>query len=166
MADLDKIERLMQLVRKYGFGKFELKEDDYSFKFEDIRESQPLQPALQAPMSHPFQTLSPPVPSPSYENPVATPKESIDHNSRTSANIKEIRSPFVGTFYASPSPTASPFAVPGQNIRKGDTLCIVEAMKLMNEIESEYTGTVREVLVDNESPIEFDQILFKVEVNS
>jgi acetyl-CoA carboxylase biotin carboxyl carrier protein len=79
------------------------------------------------------------------------------------ANQKHIKSPFVGTFYLAPKPGAEPFVRPGQRVKKGDVLCIVEAMKLMNEIESEIDGTIVEVLVDNGKPIEFDQPLFVYE---
>ena len=74
-----------------------------------------------------------------------------------------IKSPFVGTFYRSPSPGSDSFVEVGKRVKKGDTLCIVEAMKLMNEIESEFDGVIKEILVENEQPVEFDQPLFVVE---
>ena len=73
-----------------------------------------------------------------------------------------VTSPFVGTFYRSPSPEASPFVDVGSNIRPGQALCIVEAMKLMNEIEAEFAGSILECLVETGSPVEFGQRLFKV----
>ncbi len=76
---------------------------------------------------------------------------------------KEIKSPMVGTFYTSPEPAAPPFVEVGQRVKKGQTVCIIEAMKLMNEIESEYDGVVKERLVENAQPVEFGQILFTVE---
>jgi acetyl-CoA carboxylase biotin carboxyl carrier protein len=77
-------------------------------------------------------------------------------------NVAYVTSPFVGTFYRSPSPDAAPFVEVGSNIRPGQALCIVEAMKLMNEIEAEFPGTVTECLVETGSPVEFGQRLFKV----
>ena len=74
-----------------------------------------------------------------------------------------MKSPFVGTFYRAPSPEADNFVDVGSRVKKGDTLCIVEAMKLMNEIESEFDGVIKEILVDNETPVEFDQPLFVFE---
>ena len=74
-----------------------------------------------------------------------------------------VTSPFVGTFYRAASPDAKPFAQIGARVHKGDTLCIVEAMKLMNEIESEFSGVVREILVDNEAAVQFGQELFVIE---
>ena len=76
-----------------------------------------------------------------------------------------ITSPIVGTYYASPSPTAASFVKVGDQVKKGQVLCIVEAMKLMNEIESEFAGEVVEILVENESMVEFNQKLFKVRVS-
>lgn len=82
-----------------------------------------------------------------------------------SAGIKGrlLKSPFVGTFYRSASPGSDPFTDIGRRVKKGDTLCIVEAMKLMNEIEAEFDGVIKEILVDNEQPVEFDQPLFVIE---
>ena len=74
-----------------------------------------------------------------------------------------IKSPFVGTFYRSPSPGAESFVTLGQRVKKGDTLCIIEAMKLMNEIEAESDGVIKEILVENETPVEFEQPLFVIE---
>jgi acetyl-CoA carboxylase biotin carboxyl carrier protein len=71
-----------------------------------------------------------------------------------------VRSPFVGTYYASSSPGSDPFVTVGKAVRKGDPLCIVEAMKLMNEIEAERDGVIAEILVQNEQPVEYDQVLF------
>ena len=79
------------------------------------------------------------------------------------SNLKEITSPMVGTFYRAPAPDADPFTDVGQRVSVGQTVCIVEAMKLMNEIGAEFNGTVREVLVENGEPVEFGQPLFLVE---
>ncbi|TFH58834.1 MAG: acetyl-CoA carboxylase biotin carboxyl carrier protein, partial [Candidatus Zixiibacteriota bacterium] len=76
---------------------------------------------------------------------------------------KEIKSPMVSTFYASPEPGAPPFVEVGARVKKGQTVCIIEAMKLMNEIESEYDGVVKSRLVENAQPVEFGQTLFVVE---
>ncbi|HEY9188473.1 MAG TPA: acetyl-CoA carboxylase biotin carboxyl carrier protein [Bacteroidota bacterium] len=77
----------------------------------------------------------------------------------------EVRSPIVGTFYASPSPDADPYVKVGQKVTPGTVLCIVEAMKLMNEIESEVSGTIIKVCVENAQPVEYDQVLFLIEVD-
>lgn len=79
------------------------------------------------------------------------------------ANTIVVRSPMVGTFYTAPAPDAAPYAVKGKSVKEGDVLCIIEAMKLMNEIKSDVNGMIQEVLVENGQPVEFDQPLFKVQ---
>lgn len=74
-----------------------------------------------------------------------------------------VRSPMVGTFYATPAPDQDPYVTKGQNVKEGDVLCIIEAMKLMNEIKSEVSGKIADILVTNGQPVEFDQPLFKIE---
>ena len=78
-------------------------------------------------------------------------------------NCKIVKSPMVGTFYLKPDPNSNPYVEIGKKVKKGDILCIIEAMKLFNEIESEVTGTVVKVLVEDASPVEYDQVLFLVE---
>jgi len=79
------------------------------------------------------------------------------------SNLTDIKSPMVGTFYRSPEPGAEPYIKAGTRITPGQTLCIIEAMKIMNELESEVSGTVREILVEDAQPVEFGQVLFRVE---
>jgi acetyl-CoA carboxylase biotin carboxyl carrier protein len=77
-------------------------------------------------------------------------------------NLIEIKSPMPGTFYSAPDPDSASFVNVGDNVNIGDTICIVEAMKIMNEIQAEESGTIAEILVDNSNPVEFDQVLFKL----
>ncbi len=79
-------------------------------------------------------------------------------------DLVEIKSPFVGTFYRTPSPGSDPYVKTGDTIRPGQVLCIVEAMKIMNEIESEVAGTIEEICIDNETYVEFGQVLFRIKV--
>ena len=81
-------------------------------------------------------------------------------------NFIKIKSPMPGTFYSAPDPESSPFVNIGDNVNAGDTICIVEAMKIMNEIQAEESGIVEEILVDNSSPVEFDQVLFKLKTSN
>jgi acetyl-CoA carboxylase biotin carboxyl carrier protein len=81
------------------------------------------------------------------------------------APLKEIKSPMVGTFYMSPEPGAEPYVKPGSRITPGQTVCIIEAMKIMNEIEAEIAGVIREISVDDAQPVEFGQVLFRVDPN-
>jgi acetyl-CoA carboxylase biotin carboxyl carrier protein len=85
--------------------------------------------------------------------------------SKPSANLKEIKSPMVGTFYSQPEPGAEPYVRVGSRISSGQTVCIIEAMKIMNEIEAELGGVVREVCVDDASPVEYGQFLYRVDPN-
>jgi acetyl-CoA carboxylase biotin carboxyl carrier protein len=81
-------------------------------------------------------------------------------------NLIEVKSPIVGTFYASPSPGEPPFTSEGSKIKKGDPLCIIEAMKLMNKINSDHDGTVAKILVSNEEAVEYGQVIMKIKLNS
>ena len=90
------------------------------------------------------------------------PGPEVSPAKQADANVAYVTSPFVGTFYRAPSPEAPPFVDVGSNIRAGQALCIVEAMKLMNEIEAEFAGTIMECLAETGSPVEFGQRLFKV----
>ncbi len=80
-----------------------------------------------------------------------------------SANLVVVRSPMVGTFYTTPAPDAAPYVTKGKRVNEGDVLCIIEAMKLMNEIKSDLGGIIQEILVENGQPVEFDQPLFKIQ---
>jgi len=100
--------------------------------------------------------------SAAFAEPVANERGSELAN-YNSAKMVEIMSPMVGTFYASPAPDAPAFAREGDHVKKGQTLCIVEAMKLMNEIKSECDGTILEIAVENAEAIEYDQLLFLIE---
>ena len=95
------------------------------------------------------------------DNSTTTPKDTPSANSE-SANHNQILSPMPGTFYAAPSPEAEPFVNAGDAVKKGQTLCIVEAMKIMNEIEAESNGVISEILIKNGDPVEYNQPLFKI----
>ena len=90
--------------------------------------------------------------------------EKSKENIQKMENIVYVKSPLVGTFYRAPSPESPPFVEVGSKIKKGDVLCIVEAMKVMNEIKSEVEGTIKEILVENATPVEFGQVLFVIEL--
>ena len=95
------------------------------------------------------------------DNSTTTPKDTPSANSE-SANHNQILSPMPGTFYSAPSPEAEPFVKAGDTVKKGQTLCIVEAMKIMNEIEAESNGVISEILIKNGAPVEYNQPLFKI----
>ena len=95
------------------------------------------------------------------DNSTTTPQDTPSANSE-SANHNQILSPMPGTFYSAPSPDAEPFVKAGDAVKKGQTLCIVEAMKIMNEIEAESNGVISEILIKNGDPVEYNQPLFKI----
>ena len=95
------------------------------------------------------------------DNSTTTPQDTSSANSE-SANHNQILSPMPGTFYSAPSPEAEPFVKAGDPVKKGQTLCIVEAMKIMNEIEAESNGVISEILIKNGDPVEYNQHLFKI----
>jgi acetyl-CoA carboxylase biotin carboxyl carrier protein len=104
---------------------------------------------------------APSVPAAAGGSPVAGDGEPA----RPVALLKDIRSPMVGTFYKSPEPGADPYVKVGSRVTSGQTVCIIEAMKIMNEIEAEIAGVVREIMVDDAQPVEFGQVLFRVDPN-
>jgi acetyl-CoA carboxylase biotin carboxyl carrier protein len=91
-----------------------------------------------------------------------TSKQEYKIETPDDSNLVEVKSPMPGTFYSSPDPESAPFASIGDTVNPGDTICIVEAMKIMNEIQAEDSGVVEEILIQNASPVEFDQVLFKL----
>ena len=137
MIDLKKIENIMKLMTTYQVDELEI--TDNHQKIHLVKQRGP-SPTIETSQPAPPVTKQSPQPS-----------------------QKTITSPFVGTFYRSPSPGAEPFIEVGQTVKKGDVLCIIEAMKLMNEIEAETGGRVAEILVDNGVAVEFDQPLIILE---
>ncbi|HEU5049478.1 MAG TPA: acetyl-CoA carboxylase biotin carboxyl carrier protein [Gemmatimonadales bacterium] len=110
------------------------------------------------PMAHPPAYAPAPAPVAAPLAPAEAPPAPVSH-------LKEIRSPMVGTFYSAPEPGAEPYARAGARVSAGQTVCIIEAMKIMNEIESEFSGAIREICVEDAQPVEFGQVLFRVDPN-
>jgi acetyl-CoA carboxylase biotin carboxyl carrier protein len=148
--DIDKkqLEELMQLLDKHGFDELEIERGE-----ERVLLRRGVAAAAPAVVHSPAHA-----PAASSAGGIAAPAPQAEEG----PDVVFITSPFVGTFYRSPSPNDAPFVEVGQTIAPGHTLCIVEAMKLMNEIEAEITGTILEVLVDNGTPVEYGDKLFKV----
>ena len=154
--DFRDVRRLAQLLRERPeIGSIELKgffgTGVVISRTNQAGASGPAGPAVaQVPLASPLAGLAPPA--------VETPAPA-------GAGLKEIRSPMVGTFYAQPEPGAEPYVRVGSRVTAGQTVCIIEAMKIMNEIEAEVTGVVREVCVDDTSPVEYGQALYRVDPN-
>ena len=149
--DIRKIKKLIELLEESGIAEIEIKEGEESVRIS--RQSNNAAPP-QYQMMAPQQVMSAPPPAAAPVAPAAEASEPSGH---------QIKSPMVGTFYASASPTSDPFVTQGQKVNAGDTLCIIEAMKMMNQIEADKSGTVRSILVENGSPVEFDQVMFIIE---
>ena len=154
--DLRKIKKLMELLEESGIAEIEVKEGEESIKLSrNISSSTNMQvPQI---IQQPVQTSQPPA-NQQVSDKVVNAVDNLKKEKRNTVN-----SPMVGTFYASASPESKPFVTIGQSVKKGDTLCILEAMKMMNQVQAESDGKIVEILVDNAEPVEFDQPLFVLE---
>jgi len=148
--DIRKIKKLIELVEESGINELEISEGEESVRISRGAVAMQAAPLVAAPLAAPVAAIAP-----------ATPASLEAAAPVISGHI--VRSPMVGTFYASASPDSPAFAEIGQHVNAGDTLCIVEAMKMMNQIEADKSGVIKEVLAQNEDAIEFDQPLFIIE---
>lgn len=161
--DIREIQNLIKFVAKSGATEVKLEMDDFKITiktteagaaeasyFQHYPAAQPMQPMMQQPVA------------PAALAPASTPAPAsapVEDNSK----YITIKSPMIGTLYRKPAPDKAPFVEVGSTISKGDVVCVVEAMKLFNEIESEFSGKIVKILVDDMSPVEFDQPLFLVD---
>jgi len=148
--DIRKIKKLIELLEESGIAEIEIKEGEESVRIS--RQS-----------SAPIAYAPPPQGIPMHAAPLAPAAAAPAAEEAPAMTGHLVKSPMVGTFYSAASPTSEPFVTQGQQVAVGDTLCIIEAMKMMNQIEADKAGKVRSVLVDNGSPVEFDQVLFVIE---
>jgi len=151
MVDLRKLKKLIELVQESGIAELEITEGEERVRINRTGAAQVAAPAAAPVPAAPAPAGAGAPPAPAVE---AKPAEVEGHL---------VKSPMVGTFYRSPSPGAKAFVELGQAVSEGDTLCIIEAMKLLNEIESDKAGTVKAILVENGQPVEFGQPLFVIE---
>ena len=159
--DIHKIAKLIELVSNSDVSEINLKQGEEELKITRQKEVvQAVQsvvaaaPIAQAPVVAPAAPAAAPAPA----APAAAPAASATPN-----EAKLMKSPMVGTFYRSASPTAAPFVEEGTSVKEGDTLCIIEAMKMMNQIQADRSGVIKKILVENGSTVEFDQPLFEFE---
>lgn len=161
--DLKDIRQIIKIVESSNISEFELEEDGIKVKIKTGSVANPVQVSdvqvVTAPAPQPV-VQAPPKPV-TIEN--AAPIPEAKEESSLSDNVIEVRSPMVGTFYRAPSPDADSYVEVGQSVSVGQTLCIVEAMKLMNEIEAEIGGKILKILVENAQPVEYNQPLFLIE---
>jgi acetyl-CoA carboxylase biotin carboxyl carrier protein len=151
--DFDQIRELMRALEEFDIRELELESEGERIV---LRRGGEVAGAPAYAVGPPTLVPPPPAASPSHHAPAAVEAAADD------PSIAYVTSPFVGTFYASPSPDAPPFVQVGQRFERGASLCIIEAMKLMNEIEAEFAGTLVEVLAKNGKPVEYGERLFKV----
>lgn len=152
--DLRKLKKLIDLVEESGIAEIEVTEGEEKVR---ITRTTAAQPVYSAPVQQQPAVMAAPAAVPAEAAPAAAlPAAGPDLS-------KAMKSPMVGTFYRAASPTSAPFVEVGQTVNAGDTLCIIEAMKLMNEIEADHSGVVKEILVSNGQPVEFGEPLFIIE---
>lgn len=168
IMDLKEIQNLIKFVAKSGASEVKLETGDVKITIKTGSDEKETTIVQQVPMGQQMQQQMPaqqqpqaPAPQPQQESD-NTQKEAKDTSTNDSKYIT-VKSPIIGTFYRKPSPDKSVFVEVGDSVKEGDVLCVIEAMKLFNEIESEVSGKIVKVLVEDSSPVEFDQPLFLVD---
>ena len=151
--DIRKVKKLIELLEESGISEIEISEGEESVRIS--RYPNPGTVSVQT-VQHPPMVAPPAAPAPAVAEAVAAPPPPV-------ARGQQVTAPMVGTFYSGPAPGAKPFVEIGTEVKPGDTLCVIEAMKMMNQIESEMAGRVVSILVENGSPVEFGQALFIIE---
>ncbi len=148
--DIRKIKKLIDLIQESDIAEIEIQEGEESVRISRTSMASP--------------TVSVPASTPVASTPAVTPASTPVNETPATPNLDNaIRSPMVGTFYRSASPEAPPFVEVGQTVSEGDVVCIIEAMKMFNQIESDRSGTVKAILVENGHPVEFDEPLIIIE---
>ncbi|MFL6277169.1 MAG: acetyl-CoA carboxylase biotin carboxyl carrier protein [Blastocatellia bacterium] len=161
--DLKEVKELIELVGEKGFAEFEIEHEGFRLHISRFKEPAVIQAAptpviLSAPLPVAAETVAPAVAQPS--TPAPPPARPEPPKIESAQNL--IRSPIVGTFYRSPSPQAKPFVNVGDRVEADQVVCIIEAMKLMNEIQAEISGVIAEIYVQNGQPVEYGQPLFGI----
>jgi acetyl-CoA carboxylase biotin carboxyl carrier protein len=150
--DIRKIKKLIDLIQESDVAEIEIQEGEESVRIS--RNSSAAAPMVMAAPAMAAPAPAAPVPAPTAEAAAPTPVNNTNN---------AVKSPMVGTFYRSSSPEAAPFAEIGQTVAEGDVICIIEAMKMFNQIESDRSGVIKAILVENGHPVEFDEPLIIIE---
>ena len=158
--DLNKIKQVVDLMKKSDLSEFEIQDQEFKLRIKRDLPGRAVAPAPAAPAP----VAAAPAPVAAAPAPVAAAPAAASAPAAADPSIKVITSPMVGTFYATPSPENPPFVAVGSPVKADTVVCIIEAMKVMNEIQSEIAGTVVECLVANGTSVEFGQPLFRVKV--
>ncbi len=154
--DIRKIKKLLELLEESSIAEIEIHEGEESVRITRVSQTQ--QTIVQVPSP---QAPSSPPPAPPPETAAPTETEAPQTEEELKGHV--VRSPMVGTFYRAPAPGAKPFVEVGQHVNVGDTLCIIEAMKILNQIEADKSGVVTKILVEDGQPVEYGQPLFVIE---
>ena len=145
--DLRKIKKLIEMLQESDLNEIEVKEGEESVRIN--RKKEIVNNSTQFISQNKLDNLSKAQP--------------LEEDNKGLIDLIDVKSPMVGTFYRSPAPDKPPFVDIGQKIKVGDTLCIVEAMKMMNQVKSEFNGTIKDILVENAQPVEFDEVIITLE---
>jgi len=154
--DLDQIKQILELVREHALSEFELEQGDFRVKIrKDSAGALVAAPSIVVPTASPPSVAAAPAAAAQAGAPAPPP---VDED----VELAVVKSPIVGTFYRAPEPEAAAFVEIGSSVKKGQVLCIIEAMKLMNEIDSEYDGEVVNIYVENGQPVQYGERLFAI----
>lgn len=153
--DIRKVKKLIELLDESGIAEIEIKEGEESVRISRYAQGAPAVSMAPQPAAMQSQPAAP------AGSPAATSAPSAPAEPEETGHL--VKAPMVGTFYSSSSPGSPPFVQVGDSIKAGDTLCIVEAMKMMNQIESEVSGVIKSVRVQNGDPVEYGQVLFVID---
>ena len=166
--NFNEIQELIKLMNKSNLSEFKMKEKDFEILIRTEKYHKGSPTFVAAPAVAPAQVSLPAAPAtqaqPSAPKADESAPAAAPQPASAAKNVLEIKSPIVGTFYRSSGPDKPLFVKVGDTVKQGDAVCIIEAMKLFNEIESDVSGTIVKVLVEDASPVEYDQVLFLVEV--
>lgn len=157
--ELKEIQKLIDLVAKSGVHKLEIKRGDTRLLIQGHAEPTS---APQASSSAAPAVALPPPPTPAPAPVAATPPAPAETENAVAEDTVEVKAPLIGTFYRQPGPDKPAFVEVGDQFKAGDPLCVIEAMKIFNEVEAEFSGTIVKILVDDNAPVEYDQPLFLV----
>jgi acetyl-CoA carboxylase biotin carboxyl carrier protein len=173
--DLKKIQKLLQIIAESGIAEVEIEEDGLKLTVRtqsptvQVQSAYPMPPMGYPPQGYPMAAppampygaqFASPMPASAIPTGAALPPAPVE--SAPPVNEVTVRAPIVGTYYSAASPETGPYVTVGDRVKEGDVLCIIEAMKLMNEIECETAGTITRILVENANPVEYDQPLFAI----
>lgn len=151
--DIRKVKKLIELLEESNIDEIEIKEGEESVRIS--RNGARMAPQMMAPMP-----MAAHAPAPAPAAPAAAETSAAAEGPALNGHV--IKSPMVGTFYRAPSPSSPAFVEVGQHVKKGDVVCIVEAMKMMNQIEADKSGVIEAILIEDAQPVEFDQPLFTI----